>query len=209
MKFASKIRGVVILLFSCGCLLVAGLNESFEGTEFSGEVFGAPIKISVDNSSASDGKHCLLVSYPPAGSFSGVRFPPVELNQGQAEAIYLEGWAKLDNPSNKPKHYSFSISADVVFMDGSKKWVNAGEMKTIFDPIRVDWQQVVSLWYPDKPVKSVRLKFMFNGGGNVRIDQLRVLSLEEAKGLKLRAVATAISAPETTATPATVTPSEK
>lgn len=178
------------------CLsLGAMLQEDFEGKSHSARAFGAALPLTLDASTAASGKQSLRIDYPKGDVFAGINFDPVKFEGKSPEALYIEFHVRLEKPSGKKKHYSFALSGDAQFADGSKKWVNANELGTVCDPNRTGWQKITAVWKPGKALVSFRPKFMFNASGPVWIDGVRVMTGEEAAAAGVKMEAKSADAP--------------
>lgn len=184
-KFNQGCLLLICNLAICGKLLAeTSVNEDFENTTAREVIkFGKEIKdVAIDAAQAAPGcgKQSLVIEYEKPDGFSGISLSTVNLNQTEAKPILLEAWAKVEKPFKKEGSYTFGMSGDVEYMDGTRKWEGPA-LKLFFNSQTDKWQIVSCVWTPSKPVKTFRPKLMFNGVGKVWFDRVRVIDMAEVK----------------------------
>ncbi len=157
----------------------SSLNEDFEAEKPAGwTAFGEGVKnLELDGTTAASGRQSLRLTYAARES-GGAQGPVVELNQTEPEAVLLEAAAQQESPGSEPAGYTFGLSLQITYADGSRKWDSG--LKTWFDPQKTGWQKVSFIWLPEKAVKSVQPRLMYNRAGQVWFDAVHLATLNQA-----------------------------
>ena len=139
------------------------INASFEGETLKGwEAFGKhkpALKLVED---ACDGKQALQMTLASQKTPAGVQSHRIDLKQEASKPIRIVAHARQPKTSQGKRWFRFGLSLQVDYMDGQSVWEPLNDLNAGFDRSQTDWQKIDLIWLPDKPVRYIRLRLMYD-----------------------------------------------
>lgn len=169
-------------------------NGSFESDAIKPwVVFGGPGKspeASLVADNVKKGKQAVRITNSKADNFGGLQIP-VKLPASFQGPLLIAVSAKRDAVGNTPPNYTFGISLQAGYTDGTNKWENPNS--GWLDPKTAEWQTRTFVWTPAKPLSRLSLRLMFVDQGSCLFDniQVRVATTEDVKNAAVKAVSLA------------------